>query len=168
MRRVTTAIAILVFAGIPTTLCADDAPKRSAELQVLERFIGNWETEITVKPSGDTYKTTEIRKWSKEGQFVLSEDLNLASKKEAHFLITYDSNVKAYRSCFIDDAITIALLGTWDEATQTMKWTGSDGTNKHDGTYRFIDRDHVEWTVTATGPDKKVVVELVAKQTRKK
>jgi hypothetical protein len=169
MRLVAITLAITATVGIPGSSIAGDAPKRSAEVQVLDRFIGNWETEISVKPTGDKFNTTESRKWSREGTFVLSEDLNVTTKKEAHFLLTYDSNAKAFRACYIDEGNAVIFLGTWDEGSQTIKWASPDGAGaKHTGTYRFIDKDHVEWSMTVTGPDGKVVVELSAKQTRKK
>lgn len=169
MRLVAITLAVLVAAHRPLPVCGDDAPKRSAELQVLDRFIGNWETVITVKPTGEKYNTTENRKWSREGTFVLSEDLNLSTKKEAHFLLTYDPNAKVYRACFIEEGNAMILVGTWDKDTQTMKWASPDGAGtKYTGNNRFIDRDHVEWSMVVTGPDGKVLVELAAKQTRKK
>jgi hypothetical protein len=169
MRRVSIPLAVLLAASISRPSMADDAPKRSPELQVLDRFIGTWETEITVKPSGDKYTTTESRRWSKEGTVVLSEDLNLTTKKEAHFLIAYGANEKVYRACYIDEASALVFVGTWDEGTATMKWTTPEGApTKYTGTYRFVDKDHVEWSMTVAGPDGKVIVELSAKQTRKK
>jgi hypothetical protein len=169
MRLVAVILAALAAASAPPSSIADDAPKRSAELQVLERFIGDWQTEIIVKPTGEKFNTTESRKWSREGQFVLSEDLNLSTKKEAHFLLTYDPSAKVYRACYIDEGNAQIFLGTWDKDNETMKWTSPDGaSSKHTGTYRFIDKDHVEWSMVVTGPDGKVLVELSAKQIRKK
>ncbi len=50
-----------------------------------------------------------------------------------------------------------------------MKWNGTDAAGvKHAGKVRFIDKDHVEWSMVVTGPKGKVVVELSAKQIRRK
>ncbi len=169
MRPIALMFVLLASVYMSRPVSADEAPKRSEELKVLERFIGNWETTITIKATGEKYHTTESRKWSKAGQFVLSEDLNLSTKKEAHFLLTYDPNAKAYRTCFIDEGNTIMLLGSWDKETQTMKWTGTDSVgNKHAGSNRLIDKDHFEWSLAVSDPDGKVLVELSAKQTRRK
>ena len=169
MRLVAISLAILAAAATPSKLAADDAPKRSTELQVLDRWIGAWESVVTNKTTGDKFNTVENRKWSREGKFVLSEDLNLSAKKEAHFLLTYDSNAKVYRTCFIEEESAAIILGTWDKETQTMKWNGTDGGGgKLTGFQRFIDKDQIEWSMAVTGPDGKVVVELSAKQTRRK
>jgi hypothetical protein len=169
MRLVTIMLAVLVTAGVPAPLSADDAPKRSAELQVLDRFIGEWETVVTNKTTGQTFNTVESRRWSRLGEFVLSEDQNLSTKKEAHFLITYDPNAKVYRACFIEEAGAALLLGTWDNKAQMMKWTSPPEVSaKFTGTHRIIDKDHTEWSMKVTGSDGKVFVELSGKQSRRK
>jgi hypothetical protein len=45
-------------------------------------------------------------KGSHKGTIVLSEDFNLTTTWEAHFLMTYDPNVKTYRTCYIDESNT--------------------------------------------------------------
>ena len=50
-----------------------------------------------------------------------------------------------------------------------MKWNGTDAAGvKHAGNVQFIDKDHVEWSMVVTSPEGKAVVELPAKQTRRK
>jgi hypothetical protein len=169
MRLLSIMFAVLATASVPAPLSADDAPKRSAELQVLDRFIGDWEDAITVKTTGQQYNAVESRKWSPLGEFVLSEDQNLSTKKEAHFLITYDPNAKVYRACFIESASAALFLGTWDNKAQTMKWTSpAEVSVKFTGAHRFIDKDHAEWSITVTGADGTVFVEMSGKQSRRK
>lgn len=167
MRLISFAL-LVIMACVLGTAKAQDAPMRSAELQVLDRYIGDWETVVTAKGTEEKFTSIESRKWSREGKFVLSENHDISVKKEAHFLITYDPKGKQYRACFINDEFTVPLLGTWDEKTQTMKWRSSDVAFKHDSVHRFIDKDNVEWTMTVTSPEGKVVLELSAKQTRRK
>lgn len=167
MRPIILALTMLILATGPSPANAQDISKRSPELQVLDRYVGNWETVITVKGTGEMITSVESRRWSREGKFVLSENLDLPAKREAHFLVTYDSKAKHYRACFINEEFTVPLLGAWDEGTQTMKWVSSEVTFKHDLVHRFITKNHVEWTMTVTSPEGKVVLELSAKQTRK-
>mgnify|MGYP003346488359 FL=1 len=108
------------------------------------------------------------RKWSREGKFVLSEEQDLSTKKESQFLVTYDAKGARYRACFINDEFTVPLLGTWDEKTQTMRWKSSDVSFKHDMIQHFVDSDHSEWTMTVASTEGVVVLELSAKQTRRK
>jgi hypothetical protein len=45
-----------------------------------------------------------------------------------------------------------------------MNWNGTDAAGvKHAGNVRFIDKDHVDWSMVVTGPEEKIVVELPAK-----
>jgi hypothetical protein len=169
MRFVAFTLAVVFSTGFPRPLQAGDPPKRSPELQVLDRFIGDWQDAITNKTTGQKYDAIESRKWSPGGEFVLSEDRNLATKKEAHFLITYDSNNKLYRACFIEEGGGALLLGSWDDRAQTMKWSGPPEVSvKYTGTHRFVDNDHAIWSITVTGQDGTVFVEMSGKQTRRK
>lgn len=167
--RFAIALALFPILILNSPLSADDVPQRSAELQVLDRMVGNWETVITAKPAGETFKTVQDRKWSKEGKFVLSEDMNVETKEESHYLVTYDPNAKRYRGVFVGEKNAVILLGTWNEDSQTMNWVSAEGTPaKHTATHRFIDKDHIEWSMVVTAPDGKVLLDLSAKQTRRK
>jgi hypothetical protein len=169
MRLITMTLSVLATATFAGNMNADDTPKRSAELQVLERFIGTWDTVLTNKNTGKKSNTIERRKWSRKGHFILSEDFDSSANKEAHFLITYDTKGKLYRGCWINENITSTLLGTWDEENDSMKWDGTDSFgNKLATTHRFITKDRVEWSTVVTNPDGKVVFEADAKQTRRK
>lgn len=165
MRLIPFMVAVFVFAN---ELNAGDAPKRSTELQVLDYLIGDWETVVTVKETGQKSTSIQTRKWSRDGKFVLSEELDISSKRESHFLVTYDPTAKKYRACFMNEGATVPLLGTWDESNKTMTWKSTDVAFKHEGVHRRVSDDLVEWTMTVTSPEGKVVLDLSAKQTRRK
>lgn len=168
VRLIAIALSLCITVSLPGTLGAQDVPNRSAELQVLERYIGDWETVVTVKGTGEKLASVQSRTWSKEGKFVLSEERELSTKRESQFLVTYDSKGAQYRACFINDEFTVPLLGKWVEKSQTMTWKSSDIAFKHDIIQRFIDKDNVEWSMTVTNPEGKVVLDISAKQTRRK
>jgi len=169
MRSSTFALVLVVTTLLPACLLAEDAPKRSPELQVLDRFIGEWDGEAVVKGTGEKTKSVEHRKWSRAGKFVLSEnwDESAQNKRESHFLMSFDSKTNQYRSCFINEEFTVPLLGTWDETSKTMRWKSSDVPFKHDVIDRFVDKDHVEWTMKVVSPEGDVVLEIIGKQTRR-
>ncbi len=167
MCRISFVIAVFMTASLTWSIEAGDAPKRSAELQVLDRLIGDWETVVTVKATGEKSTSVQSRRWSRNGKFVISEELEMAAKKESHFLVTYDPKAKMYRACFINEQFTTPLLGTWDDSSQTMRWKSSDIAYKHEGVTRYINKDLVEWTMTISSPEGKVVMELSARQTRR-
>ena len=167
MRQILLVVALVTMASTPSSARAEGTPQRSAELQVLDRFIGDWETVVTNKATGDKVNSIQSRKWSREGKFVLSEEQNVETKRESHFLMTYDAKAKRYRACFMNEEFITPLLGTWDETTQTMTWQSTDIPFKHEGVNRYIDKDHFEWTMTIKSPEGKVVLELSARQTRR-
>jgi hypothetical protein len=165
MRLIPFALAVFISASV---LSAGDARVRSPELQVLEYLIGDWETVVTVKETGEKSTSIQTRKWSRDGKFVLSEELDVSSKMESHFLVTYDSTAKKYRACFMNEGATVPLLGTWDENKKTMTWRSTDVAFKHEAVHRRVSEDLVEWTMTVTNPEGKIVLDLSAKQTRRK
>jgi len=169
MRYLAISLTVLALTASPRILPADDAPKRSEELQVLDSYIGTWDCIVTNKTTAKESNTVEERRWSRKGTFVLFENFDPTTKKESHYLMTYDPNAKAYRTCYIDDSTTISLLGTWDARTKTMTWRGKDGNdNRVSGAERFIDKDNLQWSLVFRNPDGKVVAELSGKQTRRK
>jgi hypothetical protein len=168
MKLISLALAMITAICLPISVNADDKPKRSAELQVLDRFIGEWETVITIKGSDEKTTRIENRKWSQDGKFVLYDNQEEPGKRESHFLITYDSKKGLYRACFINDEFTVPLLGTWDEKSMSMKWKSEHVAFNHDALNRIIDKDNMEWEMTVTSPEGKIVLELSAKQTRRK
>lgn len=131
-------------------------------------MIGDWETVVTVKDTGEKSTSIQTRKWSRDGKFVLSEELDISAKRESHFLVTYDPKGKKYRACFMNEEVTVPLLGTWDESNKTMTWKSSDVAFKHEGIHRKVSEDIVEWTMAVTSPEGNVVLSLSAKQTRRK
>lgn len=141
---------------------------RSAELQVLDRFIGTWDYKVTTKVPGEeakTHETVETRNWSKGGGFVLFEN---TAPPEFHMALTYNASNKEYTGVLISGMNTGLLTGTWDEQNQTMTFKGtlSDGNNllsKH----RFIDKDQAEHSGVIRSADGKVLAELLQKQTRR-
>ena len=169
MRQLAITLTVLAASIVSVTARADDASKRSAELQVLERFVGTWDSVVTNKATGKKSNTIGQRRWSRKGQFILFEEFDSSTKKEQHFLLTYDPTGKVYRACFINESVVQDYVGTWDGENDTMTWNGTDSFgNKHVGVERFIDKDHVEWSMVFTNPDGKVVLELSAKVTRRK
>jgi len=169
MRCLLLILSVPVLAVGARPLSADDTAKRSDELQVLDRFIGTWDSVVTNKTTGEKSSTTEQRRWSRKGTFVLSEDFNPTTEKEAHFLMTYDPHDKAYRTCFMAQSNTTPIRGTWEEEAQTMGWNGADAyNNRVTGTRRFIDKDTAEWLLVITNPEGQVLTELSAKQKRRK
>src|SRR5207248_3327105 len=103
MRMVAIASAVVVAFGLHGTAAADDSPKPSAELQVLEGFIGTWDEVMTNKPTESmpqAEKSTAVTKrvWSLGGKFIRGGGVWQPAKTEFLHLMSYDPDAKAYRT----------------------------------------------------------------------
>ena len=59
--------------------------------------------------------------------------------------------------------------GKWDDKTRTMTWTSTDEDgNKSVGKTKIIDNNTHEWTVVTTSSNGKLMLDLYAKNTRRK
>ena len=144
MKLMVTMLAGLVMATFTEDAKADDMPKRSPELQVLDRLIGVWNVKTIIKPAGGPEIKREFvsrRRWTLGGTFLQFEDaLNLSDPdaKEFQLLWTYDPVAKNYPAVIMDGPSRAELTGTWDAKTTTMHWTGKSsdgGTSKGGGNY---------------------------------
>lgn len=150
---------------------ADEAPKRSAELQVLERFVGTWKGVTKFKAGERSGTETGIltRKWSRggKGDFLLEEGTAQPGNRDLHGVWTYDPDGATYRATFMGHNYALICDSTWDDETQTMTFritdhAGNSGTSRH----WFNDEDHAEWSAVIKNPDGEVVYEGSSKQTR--
>jgi hypothetical protein len=165
---------VITLALLGTFVCgpagsADEPAKRSAELQVLDRFAGTWDVEMTVKLPGqqaNSHNSVETRKLSRGGGVILFEN---SESPEFHMLWTYDAKAKKYTGIWLTGADRGQVTGTWDERTTAMKLetTGTDGMTGV-STFRFIDKDHSENSAEFRDPAGKVVSEVTWKHSRKR
>ena len=153
---------------------ADDKPKRSPELQVLDRLIGVWNVKAIIKPAGGPEIEREFvsrRRWTLGGTFLQFEDaLNLSDPeaKEFQLLWTYDPVARNYPAVIMEGPFRAELTGTWDAKTTTMHLKGksSDGRTSK-GYHRFIGNDRAEASAVFKDAEGKVVLEISWPQTRR-
>ena len=168
---------MLTIAAIAMTrpVIADDDANLSTELQILGRFVGTWDMDLTIKPTGgDVIKTkeTEIRTWSLGRTFVRFEDAkkDTSGGPEFHLFLTYDPDTNTYPGMMMFGKGRTLITATWDEATSTMtfKGTSPDDGNTFVAKNRFIDKNHCESTVVLKNAKGEVFMEQTYKQTRRK
>lgn len=176
MRVTFLTVAVLAAALCSLAAHGQDAPKRSAELQVLDRFVGTWDLDVTNTPaSGEivTGKTSETRRWTLGGKFVQFENSKTEKPDEPEFqmLVTYDPATKTYPGVLMSGPSRAVVTGTWDQAQQTMTFRGTfsdDSGVKFEYTNRFLDNDHCESSGVITGASGEVFVRQIQKQRRRK
>ena len=153
---------------------ADGAPKRSPELQVLDRYIGSWDIKNTFKPVGGeevVFNIVSRKSWSLGGSFLRGQDTNLSipEAKEFHLLWTYDSVAKNYPAMFMEGPNRGELTGVWDAKTKTMHWKGKMANGiTGEGHDRFIGNDRIEASGIFKNDKGETLFEISWSHTRRK
>ncbi len=176
MRTISLLISALTVALSSQATHGDDIPKRSAELQVLDRFVGTWDFDVTSTPASGqavTGKTSETRTWTLGGTFVQFENAKTEKPDEPEFqmLVTYDPATKTYPGFLMSGPSRSLVTGTWDPARQTMTFRGKstdDGGIKFEYASRFIEDEHCESTGVIRSATGELIVKQIQKQTRRR
>jgi hypothetical protein len=171
-------VALLAVSGVilSSSALAQDSKAKSAELQILDRYVGTWEETAITKPAlwtpeRTTSTTTTTRQWILNGTMIENKGAWLPGKSEFLHLMTYDPQRKEYCQWYFDkdNLAPQAYRGKWDEATQTFTFTGTfaDGI-RSTGQQKFVDKDSFTWTLVAKDGTGKVVLDMEGKCVRKK
>jgi len=155
-------------------------PERPAALDELDRFVGSWAWEGTMKMTGldEPLKVSgksEV-KWAGDKWFLQiqeSASIQELGNSEGTRIWSYDAKAKKFRSSWVDSMGTTMQGTTWpDEKSGTWQFRttgyGSFGPSTARGTVRFPDPDTMEWdwqefvicglvkTVEITGTSKRI------------
>jgi hypothetical protein len=158
----------------PAMSVGQPLPKDIPELKVLQRWVGKWQVDVTIKkgplyPKGVSTKgAAQNTEWVLGGRYI-----QLNFQKDLYqqtYLITYDLNQKAYRQWLFDSAgQAIEFTGKWNETTQTMTWTGQE---KGKGFYKvhvkFHGPDDYDSHAVITDTNGQVLVDQYALAKRQK
>ncbi len=181
--------AMILFGGMRVRAAEDEG--RPAELKVLDRWVGDWDLEIIVKPgpaspagSKSTYKSVVRR--AINDRFIKGESEGFGVAGERKFadgflwMCTYDPSSKTYKSTVCWSTVEGGKAGfwgmmpvgtgTWEEKEQTMSIRTED---KDTGTLsisvtQWIDKDTHRFAQSITERNGKVVVEMSGMAKRRK
>jgi hypothetical protein len=173
------------------SLKAAEDEARPAEFKVLDRWIGDWDLEITVKPtaqnrqgSKSTYKS--VVRWALNDRFLRCEAQGQSADGDQKiaeafmWVITHDPQRKAYTSTVFWANVPAGAagywggiaggVGTWDEKEQMLSIRSED---KETGIVtlsvtQWIDKDTHRWAQSATEKNGKVVNEMSGMGRRRK
>lgn len=153
----------------------EKAPPRTDELKALDRFVGIWSTETTVRaaewtPDARKMKGITRYEWIVGERFVQSRGRSSDGKFEESEILTYDPEAKQYQNWYFDSmGFTGDSVGQWDEKTQTMTWNGNLGDG---GTLvnkvKFVNKDTQEWAILAKKKDGTLLLDMNGRLTREK
>lgn len=135
-------------------------PQRPAELDHLNAFVGQWESETEVTMAGieDVIKsqgTSDIQ-WHGDKWFLVGHSsFNMGDCGEATGIETwmYDVKSKKFRTTWTDSMGSISMgTARYDEKTKTWhmraKGYDPDGTTTGKGHIKMLDDNTMEWTWT--------------------
>jgi len=151
-------LALLFFA------CAAATAQAAPPDPVLSRFIGTWKTEARIRnfsPSPREVRATgrgEARA-TLENRYVEFRTSSIDPPGVAELqVMTYDAQAGAYRQWVFDsDGYRHEARGRWNAATSTLRWEGEANGAKLAIDDHWVSPDRLEWTLTRTAPDGRVL-----------
>jgi hypothetical protein len=182
-------IVAAVFAPAARVRAAEEE-NRPPELKPLDRWVGEWDMEATIKPndflpqgSKSTYKTSIG--WTVNGRLLRCDAQGQGAQGERKFkdaftwMITYDPRAKSYTSVVFWANVGGGAddwgggqpgIGQWDEKTQTMTIRTVDPKDGVISTSVTIwaDADTHSFSTTITDATGKVFMEWSGKAKRRK
>jgi hypothetical protein len=151
---------------------ADDLP---AELKVLDRMIGIWDTVSIQKPAEWTLEggrsTAKIkREWILNGHFVMDTSIH-SNGQESIAILGYDTGQKDYRSWWFNSEGEFPRSlskGSWNESSQTLSYMSDmEGGKTTRSSVRFVGRNREVWQIKVTDAAGKVYFDMDIIATRK-
>jgi hypothetical protein len=147
---------------------------RPAAWHVLQRRVGAWNTETTVKPgkwNPGGAKTTgkESTRWVLANKFIQAEGQKKETNARSIHLMTFDEQFNVYRMWFFTSNGHFPrspFTGQWNETAQTLTFKATDPEGiKVTSIMKFVDDDHMTWHGVWT-KDGEVTMEMDSKATR--
>lgn len=163
-------LAVLMHADVR----GQDSSAPPPEMKALERLVGTWDHEQTVKVPKDTRSTNFVVKGELAlgGRFLQEQaGSDDKGKPTGTGMYTYDSNRKTYRYWFFHSSGGYwDSTGTWDEGSQTFTFKGGVGAGgaTMTATMRFSDEATLVYSLVTTDPGGKVVYQMEGKAVRQK
>ena len=102
----------------------------SAEIEVLNRWLGVWEFHTTLKPAAWSLKAKELSGTSKALWILEKQFQQISSQSDEHEtreIHRYDAPTNKYHKwTFTSDGSTSFWIGSWDEESSAMEWVYVD------------------------------------------
>lgn len=170
--RVTILLFVLLvtpasLAGPPPEL---EQLKRTPEWQALQRYVGAWEDDVTLKmPLEQRVRSVTAGTWILGERFLQMKTTN-DNGLELLQLLTYDPQQRIVRYWWFNSAGgSGALTGHWDEDAQTLTLKSADDeTPSVTVTHHFPDADHNQWTYVARDKQGNIVSQASGNAVRQK
>ncbi len=152
----------------------ESSADRPAELKVLDRMIGDWDTVSVMKPAewtpqGDRSTAKIKREWILNGRFVMDTSTH-SNGDESIAIIGYDAGRKTYRSWWFNsngEFPRSQSTGNWDESKQTLSYVTGLGDGKTmRSSVRLADPNREVWEFKVADAVGKVYLDMEITATR--
>ncbi|MAG94017.1 MAG: hypothetical protein CMJ48_09735 [Planctomycetaceae bacterium] len=147
------------------------------EYQILNRRVGTWTTETTIKPGprfpdGAKANGEETISWSMNKKALLGRGSSQPGNAESMSIWTHDPKYKVFRAWYFDshgNQPRTSSTGTWDESKQTLtfRFTDLDGGTSV-SRMKFVGNDEMHWSGVWKDKDGGIVMEIGGTSIRKK
>jgi hypothetical protein len=175
MKTLTSAKTLLVglfvlgMFAFPISANADPPP----ETKVLERFVGTWRMDQTMKTADGreiTLTGFATHKLVLGGRFLESTSVSNPGEHQVLQLSIYDDKQRIYRSWYFDsNGQSGEWKGTWDNDSKTWTQTANLGHgHTATSTFRFVDDATIASSLTGRRSDGTLSVEIRGTFTRQK
>jgi hypothetical protein len=153
----------------------DPAADLPAELKVLDRMIGTWDTVSIQKPAEWTpaggRSTAKIkRERILNGRFVMDTSIH-SNGQESIAILGYDPGQKNYRSWWFNSEGEFPRglsEGSWNESQQMLSYVSElQGGKTMRSSVRFADPDKENWQFKVTDASAKVYLDMEITATRR-
>ncbi len=128
MKRLIIIVMVILFA-VPAMAIAKPALE-SAEIEVLNKWLGIWKFRTTLKPAAWSLKAKELSGTSKVEWILDKKFQEVSSQSDEHEtreIHRYDAPSNKYHKwTFTSDGGTSFWIGSWDEEFSTMEWVYID------------------------------------------
>jgi hypothetical protein len=133
--------------------------KLPEELEVLEKFLGVWKTQTTIRnegppPSEFSHLGEIICQRTLEGRYFECRSKSSPSGQAELQIMTYDIDAGIYRQWVFDsDGYDHEAEGRWDSPSFTIRWQGTAGSTSFVIKDHWVSSDRIEWTLLRTDSD---------------
>jgi hypothetical protein len=148
-----------------------------AEFSVLQRSIGAWDTQTTIKPGvrvpdGLRSKGVQTIEWALGKKFIQGKHVDQPGNVEAMSLQTYDAQSGVFRLWYFDSFGNFPrseATGQWDEDAKTLTYKGTEPEEVSVTTItRFVSPDRTEWQGVWRDKSGRILMEIEGTAARRK
>ncbi len=127
---------------------------------VLHRFLGEWHTQALIRHHVPTLREVRtvgraVCRRTLAGRYVEFRTSTIDPPGAAELqIMTYDAEARAYRQWVFDsEGYRHEAQGRWDAATSTLRWEADVDGSRLVIDDRWVSPDRLEWTLTRTAAD---------------